>query len=138
MSKQPLKVMLVEDHEVVREGLRMVLETTGDIMVVAEASTASDAVANAGKARPDVIVMDVRLLEGNGIEATREIRSLVPRTRILMLTSFQDDEALFASIMAGGPGSVLARPCSPPPSPTAFSTRSVGVRPSAGTRSWRG
>jgi DNA-binding NarL/FixJ family response regulator len=101
--------MLVEDHEVVREGLRMILESTGDITVVAEASTASDAVANAAKARPDVIVMDVRLLEGNGIEAAREIRSLVPRSRILMLTSFQDDEALFASIMAGAVGYLLKR-----------------------------
>jgi DNA-binding NarL/FixJ family response regulator len=101
--------MLVEDHEVVREGLRMVLESTGDITVVAEASTASEAVANAAKARPDVIVMDVRLLEGNGIEAAREIRSLVPRSRILMLTSFQDDEALFASIMAGAVGYLLKR-----------------------------
>jgi len=109
MSRQPLKVMLVEDHEVVREGLRMVLESTGDITVVAEASTASEAVANAAKARPDVIVMDVRLLEGNGIEATREIRSLVPRSRVLMLTSFQDDEALFASIMAGAVGYLLKR-----------------------------
>jgi two-component system, NarL family, response regulator DevR len=109
MSKQPLKVMLVEDHEVVREGVRMVLESTGDIAVVAEATTARDAVASAVKARPDVIVMDVRLLEGNGIEATREIRSLLPRSRILMLTSFQDDEALFASIMAGAAGYLLKR-----------------------------
>src|SRR2546426_2773612 len=100
MNRQLLKVMLVEDHEVVREGLRMVLESAGDIGVVAEATTARDAIANAVRVRPDVIVMDVRLLEGNGIEATREIRSQVPRARILMLTSFQDDEALFASIMA--------------------------------------
>src|SRR3989442_3830620 len=104
MNRQLLKVMLVEDHEVVREGLRMVLESAGDIAVVAEATTARDAITNAVRVRPDVIVMDVRLLEGNGIEATREIRSQVPRTRILMLTSFQDDEALFASIMAGAGG----------------------------------
>src|SRR5256712_244202 len=100
MNRQLLKVMLVEDHEVVREGLRMVLESAGDIAVVAQATTARDAIANAVRLRPDVIVMDVRLLEGNGIEATREIRSQVPRARIIMLTSFQDDEALFASIMA--------------------------------------
>ncbi len=90
MNRQMLKVMLVEDHEVVREGLRMVLESTGDIVIVAEATTARDAVANATKARPDVIVMDVRLLEGNGIEATREIRSQLPRSRILMLRAPQD------------------------------------------------
>jgi DNA-binding NarL/FixJ family response regulator len=109
VNRQLLKVMLVEDHEVVREGLRMVLESAGDISVVAEAATAHDAVANAVRVRPDVIVMDVRLLEGNGIEATREIRSQVPRARILMLTSFQDDEALFASIMAGAAGYLLKR-----------------------------
>ena len=109
MSKQSLKVMLVEDHEVVREGLRMVLESTGDITVVAEATTAREAIANAGKTHPDVVVMDVRLLEGNGIEATREIRNQAPRPRILMLTSFQDDEALFASIMAGAVGYLLKR-----------------------------
>src|ERR1700730_3849590 len=110
MSRQLLKVMLVEDHEVVREGLRMVLESTGDIAVVAEATTAREAMANAVKTHPDVIVMDLRLLEGsNGIEATREIRSQLPRARILMLTSFQDDEALFASIMAGGAGDLLQR-----------------------------
>jgi two-component system, NarL family, response regulator DevR len=109
MNRQLLKVMLVEDHEVVREGLRMVLERTGDITIVAEASTAREAVVNATKMRPDVIVMDVRLLEGNGIEATREIRTQVPRARILMLTSFQDDEALFASIMAGAAGYLLKR-----------------------------
>src|ERR1700716_4255529 len=114
MSWQLLKVMLVEDHEVVREGLRMVLESTGDIAVVAEATTAREAITNAVKARPEVIVMDVRLLEGsNGIEATREIRSQLPRARILMLTSFQDDEALFASIMAGA-GAELLRPVPPP------------------------
>jgi DNA-binding NarL/FixJ family response regulator len=101
MGRQSLKVMLVEDHEVVREGLRMVLESTGDITIVAEATTATQAITNAAKTHPDVVVMDVRLLEGNGIEATREIRNQAPRSRILMLTSFQDDEALFASIMAG-------------------------------------
>jgi DNA-binding NarL/FixJ family response regulator len=101
--------MLVEDHEVVREGLRMVLESSADITVVAEATTATDAVASAGKTRPDVIVMDIRLLDGNGIQATREIRSQLPRPRILMLTSYQDDEALFASIMAGAAGYLLKR-----------------------------
>src|ERR1700732_3532460 len=109
MHRQMLKVMLVEDHEGVREGLRMVLESAGDISVVAEATTARDATSNAVKLRPDVIVMDVRLLEGNGIEATRDIRSQVPRARIIMLPSFQDDEALFAAIMAGAAGYLLKR-----------------------------
>jgi two-component system response regulator DevR len=109
MARQSLKVMLVEDHEVVREGLQMVLERTGDIAVVAVATTARNAVATAARARPNVIVMDVRLLEGNGIQATREIRSRLPRTGILMLASFQHDEALFASIMAGAAGHLLKR-----------------------------
>ena len=72
MSGQLLKVMLAEDHEVVREGLRMVLESTGDIAVVAEATTAREAIANAVKTRPDVIVMDVRLLEGSNGNFSRD------------------------------------------------------------------
>jgi two-component system, NarL family, response regulator DevR len=107
--KEVLSVMLVEDHEVVREGLRLVLESAGDITVVAEATSAAEAIAGAIETRPDVIVMDVRLANGNGIEATREIRSKMPQSRILMLTSFEDDEALFASIMAGAVGYMLKR-----------------------------
>jgi two-component system, NarL family, response regulator DevR len=101
--------MLVEDHEVVREGLRLVLESAGDIVVVAEATGVAEAISTALDTRPDVIVMDVRLANGDGIEATREIRSKIPHSRILMLTSFEDDEALFASIMAGAVGYMLKR-----------------------------
>ena len=101
--------MLVEDHEVVREGLRLLLENAGDIAVVAEATSAAEAISNATRSHPDVIVMDVRLANGDGIQATREIRSQLPRSRILMLTSFEDDEALFASIMAGAVGYLLKR-----------------------------
>lgn len=75
--------------------------------VVAEAATASDAVAQALRYGPTVVVMDVRLAEGNGIEATREIRSRLPGTRVVMLTSFADDEALVASMLAGASGFVL-------------------------------
>jgi DNA-binding NarL/FixJ family response regulator len=107
--KEPLKIMLVEDHEVVREGLRLVLESTGEMSVVAEATSGAEAIANAVRTHPDVIVMDVRLVDGNGIEATREIRRQLPRSRVLMLTSFEDDEALFASIMAGAVGYLLKR-----------------------------
>ena len=103
----PLRLMLVDDHEVVRSGLRAMLEATGEVRIVAEAGTVSDAIAQAGRTRPDVIVMDVRLADGSGIEATREIRAQRPETRVLMLTSFADDEALFASIMAGASGYVL-------------------------------
>jgi two-component system response regulator DevR len=103
----PLRVMLVDDHEVVRSGVRALLQETEDIIVTAEAGTVREAVDEAVRARPDVVVMDVRLADGSGIEATREIRARHPNTRVVMLTSFADDEALFASIMAGASGYVL-------------------------------
>jgi DNA-binding NarL/FixJ family response regulator len=103
----PLRVMLVDDHEVVRSGVRALLQATDDIIVTAEAGTVREAVDEADRARPDVVVMDVRLADGSGIEATREIRARHPNTRVVMLTSFADDEALFASIMAGASGYVL-------------------------------
>jgi len=102
-----LRVMLVDDHEVVRNGVKSLLHATDDIAVVAEASTVAEAVKFAAASKPDVIVMDVRLADGSGIEATREIRAERPQTQVLMLTSFADDEALFASIMAGAAGYVL-------------------------------
>jgi CheY-like chemotaxis protein len=100
-------MMVVDDHELVRSGIRSMLSATDDLHLVAEAETAADAVRTAQRERPDVIVMDIRLLEGSGIEATREIRARLPQTQVLMLTSFADDEALYASIMAGGAGYVL-------------------------------
>jgi DNA-binding NarL/FixJ family response regulator len=99
--------MLVDDHEVVRKGLRALLESAGDIVVCGEASGVQESVDIAESSRPDVVVMDVRLTDGSGIEATREIRAARPQTRVIMLTSFADDEALFASIMAGASGYVL-------------------------------
>ena len=83
------------------------LDPEDDIVVTAEAGSVIEAVAEAERTRPDVIVMDVRLADGSGIEATREILAAHPETRVLMLTSFADDEALFASIMAGASGYVL-------------------------------
>jgi two-component system, NarL family, response regulator DevR len=102
-----VRIMLVDDHEVVRSGLRALLEGQPDLRVVAEAGSVQESVSKAGQARPDVVVMDVRLTDGSGIEATREIRSQHPDIRVLMLTSFADDEALFASILAGASGYVL-------------------------------
>src|SRR5215470_5683562 len=100
-SQRPiLRLMLVDDHEVVRSGLKTMLEAAGEARVVAEAGMVRDAIVQAERTRPDVIVMDVRLADGSGIEATREILAQHPETRVLMLTSFADDEALFASIMA--------------------------------------
>src|SRR5437762_6040409 len=103
----PLRVMLVDDHEIVRDGIRAMLQAEDDIVVTTEAGSVREAVDEADRTRPDVIVMDVRLSDGSGIEATREIRAKLPKTRVLMLTSFADDEALFASIMAGAAGYVL-------------------------------
>ena len=102
-----MRVMLVDDHEVVRNGLRAMLEASGEMRVVAEAGGVAEAIAEADRAQPEVVVMDVRLADGSGIEATREIRARRPQTQVLMLTSFADDEALFASIMAGASGYVL-------------------------------
>jgi DNA-binding NarL/FixJ family response regulator len=99
--------MLVDDHEVVRNGVRALLEVAEDIVICAEAGSVRQAIDEAERTRPDVVVMDVRLADGSGIEATREIRARRPKTQVLMLTSFADDEALFASIMAGASGYVL-------------------------------
>jgi len=106
-SLPPLRVLLVDDHEVVRQGLASLLRSTDDIVVAGEAGTVRDAIEEAERTRPDVVVMDVRLADGSGIEATREIRARRPQTQVIMLTSFADDEALFASIMAGASGYVL-------------------------------
>ncbi len=107
VAEPPLRVMLVDDHEVVRAGIRALIQSTDDIVVTAEAASVREAIDEADRARPDVVVMDVRLADGSGIEATREIRARYPKTRVVMLTSFADDEALFASIMAGASGYVL-------------------------------
>jgi DNA-binding NarL/FixJ family response regulator len=106
-KRPPLRVLLVDDHEVVRSGVKALLQATEDIIVSGEAATVREAVDEADRTRPDVVVMDVRLADGSGIEATREIRAKHPKTQVVMLTSFADDEALFASIMAGASGYVL-------------------------------
>jgi two-component system response regulator DevR len=102
-----LRVMLVDDHEIVRQGLRSLLEAEDDIEVVAEADSGPSAVSLASAHQPDVVVMDVRMPGGSGVEACRAIRDERPDAQIIMLTSFSDDEALFNSIMAGAAGFVL-------------------------------
>jgi len=102
-----VRVFLLDDHELVREGIRTLLESDEDIEVVGEAGTASEALTRIPLARPDVAILDVRLEEGNGIEVCREVRSSVPEMACLILTSFADDEALYASVMAGAAGFVL-------------------------------
>ncbi|HKX75370.1 MAG TPA: response regulator transcription factor [Acidimicrobiia bacterium] len=110
MSKSSaLKVLLVDDHEVVRAGLRALLDSAEGIRVVGEAANAEEAVRRSGLDSPDVVVLDVRLPDGSGVEACREIRAQFPDTKVLMLTSFADEEALMAAILAGASGYVLKR-----------------------------
>jgi DNA-binding NarL/FixJ family response regulator len=100
-------VFLLDDHEVVRRGVRDMLEAEPDIRVVGEAGTAASALARIPALRPDVAVLDVRLPDGDGVTVCREIRSKMPEVACLMLTSFSDDDALFEAIMAGAAGYVL-------------------------------
>jgi two-component system, NarL family, response regulator DevR len=106
-TPMPLRVMIVDDHEVVRNGIKAMLAEEEGITVVGEAGGVREAIERAEWARPHVVVMDIRLPDGSGIDATREIRARLPNTQVLMLTTFADDEALFASIMAGASGYVL-------------------------------
>jgi two-component system, NarL family, response regulator DevR len=105
--EKPLRILLVDDHEVVRAGVRLLLEHRPNMTIVGEAATAAAAIAEAARTAPDVVIMDVRLPDGSGVEACREIRSARPDTRVLMLTSFADEEAVDASVMAGASGYLL-------------------------------
>ena len=107
MADTAVRVMLVDDHEVVREGLRTLLARQKGILVAGEAGTMAEAIETAARVKPDVIVMDVRLPDGSGVEACRTIRETRPDTKVIMLTSYADDEALFASIVAGAAGYLL-------------------------------
>jgi DNA-binding NarL/FixJ family response regulator len=104
-----LKVVLVDDHEIVRQGLTALLDAQPDLEVVGEAGDVENAIRQVGYHSPDVVVLDVRLPDGTGIDACREIRSRWPEVHVLMLTSFADEEALVASIMAGASGYALKR-----------------------------
>jgi two-component system, NarL family, response regulator DevR len=102
-----IRVFLLDDHEIVRRGLRDLLEADEGIEIVGEAGTAEEAYGRIPATRPDVAVLDVQLPDGNGVEVCREIRSKNPEIRCLILTSFADDEALFDAIMAGASGYLL-------------------------------
>jgi two-component system response regulator DevR len=110
-QRVPVRILLLDDHELVRRGIRDLLSTTDDLLVVAEASTGEEAMTRIPSTQPDVAVLDVRLgsLDGgrSGVEVCRDIRSEYPGIACVMLTSFADDEALFASIMAGAAGYIL-------------------------------
>ena len=95
-----IKIFLLDDHEIVRAGLRSVLEAEGDFIVVGEAATAAEALARIPPTRPHVAILDVRLSDGSGIDVCRDIRSNDPEIACIMLTSYADDEALFAAVMA--------------------------------------
>ncbi len=101
------RVMIVDDHEVVREGLRSLLRRRQELAIVGEADSVASAIEEARKTEPDVVIMDIRLPDGSGVEACREIRAERPDTKVLMLTSYADEEAVFASIMAGAIGYLL-------------------------------
>ncbi len=102
-----INVMLVDDHEIVRQGLAAALESEDDIIIVGEANSKNQAIKVALNCQPHVILMDVRLPDGTGIEACREILEQSPDIQVLMLTSYQDDDAVFAAIIAGAAGYLL-------------------------------
>jgi DNA-binding NarL/FixJ family response regulator len=103
----PVTVYLLDDHEVVRRGIKDLLENEGDIVVVGESASAAEATRRIPALRPDVAVLDGRLPDGSGIDVCRDVRSVDPSIAVLILTSFDDDEALFSAIMAGASGYVL-------------------------------
>jgi DNA-binding NarL/FixJ family response regulator len=105
MARQ--RILLVDDHEVVREGLKAILDGHPNFEVVAEAATARDAVEKTRTHKPDVVVMDIRLKGGSGIEACQEITTQFPNVKVIMLTSYAEDEMLFSAIRAGASGYVL-------------------------------
>ena len=100
-------MFLLDDHEVVRRGLRDLLEGEGDIVIVGESGSATEATRRIPATRPQVAVLDGRLPDGSGVEVCRDVRSVDPTIRALILTSFDEDEALFAAIMSGASGYLL-------------------------------
>jgi two-component system response regulator DevR len=103
----PIRVFLLDDHEIVRRGLLDLISSTPDLVVVGEAGTAQDALHRIPAARPQVAILDARLPDGSGIDVCREIRSAHPEINCLILTSYDDDEALFSAVMAGAAGYLL-------------------------------
>jgi two-component system, NarL family, response regulator DevR len=101
------RLLVVDDHEVVRQGLAALLDRREGFQVVAEAGSVAESIEQARRHKPDIVVMDVRLPDGSGIEACREIRAELPETRVVMLTSYPDEEAVLSAIIAGASGYLL-------------------------------
>jgi DNA-binding NarL/FixJ family response regulator len=139
---RPLRLVVVDDHEVVRQGLVALLDRREGFQVVAEAGTAAEAIEQTLRFQPDIVVMDVRLPDGSGIEACREIRSELPGTRVVMLTSFPDEEAVLSAIVAGASGYLLKQirardlVSALEQSPRRSSSASAGSRPVRTRTSW--
>jgi DNA-binding NarL/FixJ family response regulator len=106
-TAHPIRVYLLDDHEIVRRGIRDLLEAEGDIVVVGESGLAQEAARRIPALRPDVAILDGRLPDGSGVDVCREVRSRSPEIAALILTSFDDDDALFSAIMAGAAGYLL-------------------------------
>jgi two-component system, NarL family, response regulator DevR len=104
---KPIRLLLVDDHQVVRVGLRAVLQSRPGIIVVGEAGSKAAAVRDAKRLKPDIVLMDVRLPDGSGVEAAREILAMQPTTRVIFLTSYADDDSALAAVLAGAHGYVL-------------------------------
>jgi two-component system response regulator DevR len=109
MTADSIRILLVDDHDVVRAGLRSVFDNTDDLEVVGEANSSADAMRRAGLDPPDVVVLDVRLPDGSGIDVCREIKTRWPATGVLILTSYADQEALIEAYHAGASGYILKR-----------------------------
>jgi DNA-binding NarL/FixJ family response regulator len=144
-AANPYRLLVVDDHEVVRQGLVALLDRREGFQVVAEAGTVAEAIEQARKFEPDIVVMDVRLPDGSGIEACREIRSELAATRVVMLTSYPDEEAVLSAIVAGSARAtwsqrsrrlVEASRCWTPPSPRRCSSGSGGSPAAARRTSW--
>ncbi len=107
VMSEPIRIFLLDDHEIVRRGIRDLLEAQEGLTVVGEAGTAADALSSIPRLLPDVAVLDARLPDGSGIEVCRDVRAAHPEVNVIILTSFDDDEALFSAIMAGAAGYAL-------------------------------
>lgn len=106
-NQTPIRLLLIDDHQVLRVGLRTLFESGTDIEVVGEAGTLAEGIALCQALRPDIVLLDLRLPDGHGVEGCREIRSRWPEIRVLFLTSYVDDQAVFATVMAGAQGYLL-------------------------------